>query len=254
MADTFNLTNATLKKTSQKRTDDIKSLAKKLAPSSVYNTGAYTGAQAKSVTPDDFAPLNAKFMKRENKTEADLRAEAEEYADNAFKNRQEALEIKTEKSLNTLKKKLGDAERNEAEFYKSAEKSYNAEREQINDRAIRNGMVHSSVYTGLNAAAESAYADKLNTAAAEYSRLAQSIRTEIELVNEQKELSLQDYELKKAAEFDKKLAELRLEETAARKEVTEYNKELAYFLAHYDEAIRQSIENWKRYNEANGNG
>ncbi len=251
MSEIFKAVNATLKKSSGKGTE-VSILAKKLAPSNLYKSGGTKNTVAKDYTADDFLPINAQFMEREDKSEEELKAEAREYADNVYKNKSEALDIKTAKQLNTLDKRLGDAKQNEAEFYENAAKSYASERENINDRAIKNGIVNSSIFAGLNAAAESRYAEKLNSAAAEYGRLAQQIRTEIELVNAEKELALRDYELKKAAEYDKKLASLRREEMAARQEVEEYNKELADFLAHYDEAVKQSIENWRRYNEATG--
>lgn len=194
----------------------------------------------------DIKPINAKFIEREDISDEILREQAKEYSDSVYDNKISALNIDTDKKLNTLNRRSEQNALKKSNADYGADKSYGDAVEKISDGAVRQGLTNSSIYTGLLENAGAEYSRAKETAEREYTIAEDEIRAEIELVNASKNLALQDYELKKAAEYEKKLAELRRAELKARAEALEYNRRVAEFEAQYDKNKERTLEEWKK--------
>lgn len=191
------------------------------------------------------SPNNAEFIHRENVSEEELRRRAEEYADGIYRKSVEELNTGVAGKLNTLNRRLNESLLKGRSAAERAADDYAGRAESIADDAVRQGMVHSSVFSGRNAAARSRYEAETKALNEALAVAAGSIREEIALINASKETALRDYDLKRAADYEKKLASLRAEELAAREEVSEYNKRLAELEAEYENNRARTVREWE---------
>ena len=117
--------------------------------------------------------------------------------------------------------------------------------EKIADSAVRQGLARSSIFQGLNASATSSYEAQKAAIEREKELLAESIRTEMEIVESSRLNALRDYEIQKAADYEKKLDLLRAEEMKARQEVYEFNKKMAELEADYEKNRQRTLAEWQ---------
>lgn len=214
--------------------------SKKLLSQGVYSVSSLKAAQ----TPE-IASNAINYIEREDVPDAVLQERAAEYAENNFRSNVQETELDTQKKLNSLNEELQktyyqaelDAAKNQTDYVSTVEK--------IADSAVRQGIARSSIYEGLNASAASSYEAQKAAIEREKELLAESIRTEMEIAENARLNALRDYEIQKAADYEKKLALLREEEMKARQEVYEFNKKMAELEADYENNRRRTLAEWQ---------
>ena len=207
--------------------------------------GLYSASSMKAAETPEIASNAINYIEREDVPDAVLQERAAEYAENKFQSNTQKTELDTQKKLNSLTEELQktyfqaeqDALKNESDYADSLEK--------IADSAVRQGLARSSIFQGLNASATSSYEAQKAAIEREKELLAESIRTEMEIVESSRLNALRDYEIQKAADYEKKLAELRTEEMKARQEVYEFNKKMAELEADYEKNRQRTLAEWQ---------
>ena len=210
-----------------------KGVAKK-APESTQNTGMTV------------MPNYIKLIEREDVSEETLRKQANEYADDLYADSINKIKIDAEKKLNDLNVRLNKTESGAIDKKNKAIAEYKDTVEKNTDDAVKQGLVNSSVYTGMQQKAESDYnavIKELNDAL--YSAT-DGIKREADVIIKARDIALSNYEIKKAAEYEKKLSELREAEYRAREEVRKKNEILSYYQSTYEEDAKRAQEAWEK--------
>ena len=249
MSNAVSKVTAALKKTTDNTTSAIKTLADSLSKQNAYrqlSVSKATNNTIKSAQSDNVAPVNATLRERQDKSDEELRREADKYAEDNYNRRVSALDVSTGGKLATVNRKLGDLEAKGESDIREAQGNYQSAQESISEKAIRNGTVNSSIFRALRDTAAEEYAVKMQEIGAELNRKTEELNRQKEIIETSRYLALQDYELKRAAEYESKLAELRQEELEARKAVADYNARLAEFQANYEKNLERTLEEWKK--------
>lgn len=223
----------------------LSNLASKLSANNLYGQSTIPVSNIKT-SEGKFSQNNATFIDREDVSDEELKRQAELYAQNEYRVNVANAQAGADKKINTLNKQLQEkilkGQTNLAEL----ENDYVDSKESIVDTAVRNGMVNSSVFTGLNSAAMG-YFDAQRTAIEQQLAIAQqSITTEIAIVTASKEAALMEYDLKQAAAYEKKLIQLKSEELKAREEVIAFNKKVAELEKNYEKNRARTLEEWEK--------
>lgn len=187
-----------------------------------------------------------KYKEYDTRDDATLRQEAKSYADGLYNNKIDDINAKADKKVNTLNNKLMTAELEKQKDDTALTAEYNADALKITDDAVRKGMLNSSVYTGLMQEAQDEYAGKQQYLASTYAIKRDTIIGEMAWVEEQRKISLQEYDLKKAAEYDKRLSELRKQQQENNEKIAEYNARLREWEEKYEENKKRTLEEWQR--------
>lgn len=215
------------------------------AKEKLVSQGVYSASGLKASEVPELADNAINYIEREDVPDAVLQERAAEYAENTFRSNVASTELDTQKKLNSLNEDLlktyyqaeKDALRNQADYVSNVEK--------IADSAVRQGIARSSIFEGLNASAANSYETQKAAIEREKELLTESIRTEMEIVENARLNALRDYEIQKAADYEKKLASLREEEMKARKEVYEFNKKMAELEADYEKNRQRTLAEWQ---------
>ena len=190
-------------------------------------------------------PDYVKLIEREDVTEEEMARQAESYADSLYADKINKVKTDADNKLTELDTRLNNAISNNRAKMLDLNETYTQAKEQNSDKAIKQGIANSSIYAGMQKRAEKKY-DKQKTALTEELDSAlEAIKKETELINEARSVSLQNYEIKKAAEYEKKLAELREIEYAAREEVRKENARRAPYVNDYADDLARARAEWE---------
>lgn len=223
----------------------VSNLASKLSASNLYGQSTVPVSNIKT-SEGKFSQNNATFIDREDISDEELKRQAELFAKNEYIVDVTNTKASADKKINTLNKQLQEKVLKGQTDLAELENDYSDSTESIKDTAVRNGMVNSSVFAGLNSAAMG-YFDAQRTAIEQQLAIAQqSITTEIEIVTASKEAALLEYDLKQAAAYEKKLTQLKSEELKAREEVIAFNRKVAELENNYEKNRARTLEEWEK--------
>lgn len=188
----------------------------------------------------------AVYKEYDKRSNATLKEEAQDYADRLYAMKVGNTNASADKKINDLDTKLQTAELNVKTQGDKLHSSYRNEVRGITERVIKNGTVTSSIFGELLDSAKADYERKLMVLNEEFAIKKGNIEREISIVEEQRKSALIEYDLKKALDFEKRLSELKIQQTETNKEIAEYNAKVKEFEENYEENKRRTLEEWRR--------
>lgn len=235
MNDTLKLVTDALKRvTGQKNSE---TLSEKLNKSGIYRND---GTEIKI---KDASPVYKEYDLR---SDATLREEAKNYAEGIYASKTGNVNAGADKKINDLNVELLEADADKKAKEQNLVGDYLTEVTDLTDRAYKNGMINSSAYNDIIASAEKYYLNNLGILDQEFAIKESGIKREIEIIDEQRKSALMEYDLKKAVEYEKRLSELRREQSENNAKISQYNARLRELEKNYEENKKRTLEEWRR--------
>lgn len=235
MANTATVVATALKKATKYKSDNA--LTKKLAQSGLYRQDG-TEIKVKDTAP--------KYKDYDVRSDATLVSEAKSYAEDAYRSKVADANAKADKKINDLNKKLLTEELKKNNEEAKLDGEYYSETKQITDKAARNGIINSSIYESMMDDAQKDYDRQKTYLSESYGIKSEAIKNEMSIVEEQRKSALMEYDLKKAEEFEKRLAALRKAQYENNEKIREYNAKLREFEKNYEENKKRTLEEWQK--------
>lgn len=188
----------------------------------------------------------AVYKEYDKRTNATLKEEAQDYADRLYALKVGNTNASADKKINDLNTKMQTAELDARTQGDKILSSYQDDVRGITETVIKNGTVTSSIFSELLDSAKADYERKLSVLNEEFAIKTGNIEREISIVEEQRKAALVEYDLKKALDYEKRLSELKIQQTENNKQVAEYNAKVKEFEENYEENKRRTLEEWRR--------
>ena len=230
MSNTATVVATALKKATKYKSDNT--LTKKLAQSGLYRQDG-TEIKVKDAAP--------KYKDYDVRSDATLMSEAKSYADDAYRSKLVDANAKADKKINYLNEKLLTEELKKNDEVAKLDGEYYSETKQITDKAAKNGIINSSIYENMMD-----YDRQKNYLSESYGIKSEAIKNEMSIVEVQRKSALMEYDLKKAEEFEKRLAALRKAQYENNEKIREYNVKLRKFEKNYEENKKRTLEEWQK--------
>ena len=173
-------------------------------------------------------------------------SEAKSYADDAYRSKVADANAKADKKINDLNEKLLTEELKKNNEVAKLDGEYYSETKQITDKAAKNGIINSSIYESMMDDAQKDYDRQKNYLSESYGIKSEAIKNEMSIVEVQRKSALMEYDLKKAEEFEKRLAALRKAQYENNEKIREYNVKLRKFEKNYEENKKRTLEEWQK--------
>ncbi len=235
MSNTATVVATALKKATKYKSDNT--LTKKLAQSGLYRQDG-TEIKVKDAAP--------KYKDYDVRSDATLVSEAKSYADDAYRSKLVDANAKADKKINYLNEKLLTEELKKNDEVAKLDGEYYSETKQITDKAAKNGIINSSIYENMMDDAQKDYDRQKNYLSESYGIKSEAIKNEMSIVEVQRKSALMEYDLKKAEEFEKRLAALRKAQYENNEKIREYNVKLRKFEKNYEENKKRTLEEWQK--------
>lgn len=190
-------------------------------------------------------PNYIKLIERDDVTEEEMAAQANSYADSLYNDSINEVKSEAARKLDALDQKLNETTRKNGLKQAKTAQDYKDAMEANVDSAIRQGVVNSSIYEGMKERTTEEYKTKMQDLEDSLAGATTTIKREEEVIIKARDVALTNYEIKRAAEYEKKLQQLRAIEYKARESVRKKNEILSKLIADYEKNARIAQEEWE---------
>lgn len=194
--------------------------------------------------------LNVEAKIYNEKTQDELLSEAKNIVKESYADKIKKIEDSYKNKINTLTLKNENKDASFTEKTDKATEKYVSDTENATFKAIKNGIANSSVIGGYLENLNKSYIDDVNKITNEYTIFKENIDRELEQALNAKTQALVSYDIKAAADIEKKVIALKNEQSKAIEEINKYNRQLLEDKKSFQSDREQTLENlikaWER--------
>lgn len=215
------------------------STAKKL--SSALKTASMSMPDYDSMLPQELEVAPKVYTE---KTQEQLLAEANNLVGERYKEQIDKINNSYQKKVDTLKNK--EKNQNKLQKLEKVTDKYNLDTEKAKFEAIKNGIANSSIMGSYLEDLSIKYDEEVAKITNDYLAFQQNIDKEIALAMEAKNEALSVYDIKRAADLEKKVTELKKEQALIQQEINNYNRQLLIDRQNYQKDREKTLEELKK--------
>lgn len=159
-------------------------------------------------------------------SDEDLISSAQKEIDASKATSKNNINARYEKAIEALEDNKKSAKNNLANSYENLSKLYSELKEKANNDSLRRGMARSSVATNRVDALDKEHIESATQAEKSYMATLASIDDSLAALAREKEVALEELDLKSASELDERIAQLKADRDEKVKEYEKYNNEV----------------------------
>lgn len=193
---------------------------------------------------DKIIPMPTPPKKWDIKDEKTLKKEAGDYYSNLVKQNHHEINQDAYIKEQNIKNQQQKASEQLKYGLEKSQSSFEKNRENILAKTTRQGLTHSTIREHMLDNNLNLYLDAIEVLRQEHTNYTEDLKRQIDLINSAKEQAILEYNIKSAAEYEKKLNALKEEQLKAMESMIEYNKNLQNANQVRLEQIKELENNW----------
>ncbi len=180
------------------------------------------------------------------KSQEELLIEAKNIVDDSYNEQKEKVNNSYQKKLENLTNKSETKNESYLQKVDKVTEKHNLDTEKAKFGVIKNGLANSSIMGSYLQELSAKYNDEIAKITNDYLTFQQNIDKEILLANDAKNNALKVYDIKMAADIEKKVIALKKEQAIIQQEINKYNRQLLIDKQSYQRDRENTLEELKK--------